>query len=277
MRDLVASGQFARLARLSRKALRLYAELGVLRPAYVNSETGYRYYSLAQLEDASRIAHLRELGMPLDAIREALRVWNSPELADHLSRHRERLQRQAAHVQSALKALDTLLRTPRQRYDVAIKKAHAQAYVGLRAWCHPDQACEFIGSAQRKLFRLLEPLFVRPAGPSMARYHDEGEEAWDIEVCVPVNEKPAATLPSDTIVGELPEGWVAFTVHDGDCGGNYGMEAAYGAVWRWVHEHGYEPVGGPNEVYLFDGSNTEDAGYYRTELACMVRGVSPTS
>ncbi len=157
---------------------------------------------------------------------------------------------------------------------MAIKKAHAQAYVGLRAWCHPDQACEFIGSAQRQLFRLLKPLFVRPAGPSMARYHDEGEEAWDIEVCVPVNEKPAATLPSDTILGELPEGWVAFTVHDGDCGGHGSglwRRLALGARAR------LRAWGGPNEVYLFDGSNTEDAAYYRTELAWMVRGVSPTS
>jgi DNA-binding transcriptional MerR regulator len=273
MRDLVPSGQFARLARLSRKALRLYAELGVLRPVHVNSDTGYRYYSVAQLEDASRIAHLRELGMPLEAIREALRVWNSPELEDHLTRHRERLQLQAAQVQSALKALDALLQTPRQRYDVAIKSVRAQAYLGLRAWCHPDEACEYIGTAQRQLYALLKPLFVRAAGPSLARYHDEAEEAWDIEVCVPVNETPASAVPSGTIVGELPEGRVAFTVHEGDCGGNYGMEAAYGAVWQWVHEHGYEPVGGPNEVYLFDGSNTEDAAYYRTELAWMVRGV----
>lgn len=38
--DLVPSGRFARLGR---KALRLYAELGLLPPAHVNPDNGYRY------------------------------------------------------------------------------------------------------------------------------------------------------------------------------------------------------------------------------------------
>jgi serine/threonine protein phosphatase PrpC/DNA-binding transcriptional MerR regulator len=62
-------GAFARAARLSPKALRLYDELGLLRPARVDPASGYRLYEPSQLERARLVAWLRRLGMPLARIR----------------------------------------------------------------------------------------------------------------------------------------------------------------------------------------------------------------
>jgi serine/threonine protein phosphatase PrpC/DNA-binding transcriptional MerR regulator len=61
-------GAFARAARLSPKALRLYDELGLLRPARVDEASGYRFYSPDQLERARLVAWLRRVGMPLAKI-----------------------------------------------------------------------------------------------------------------------------------------------------------------------------------------------------------------
>ncbi len=66
---LLTIGAFARAARLTPKALRLYDELGLLRPAAVDPESGYRFYDPAQLERARLIASLRRIGMPLASIR----------------------------------------------------------------------------------------------------------------------------------------------------------------------------------------------------------------
>ena len=66
---LLPIGAFARSARLSPKALRLYDELGLLPPAFVDPATGYRFYDPAQLERARLVAWLRRLGMPLARIR----------------------------------------------------------------------------------------------------------------------------------------------------------------------------------------------------------------
>ena len=66
---LLTIGAFARAARLTPKALRLYDELGVLPPAAVDPESGYRLYDPAQLERARLIASLRRIGMPLADIR----------------------------------------------------------------------------------------------------------------------------------------------------------------------------------------------------------------
>ena len=72
MEDLIPIGQFARASRLSQKALRLYDENGLLPPARVHPDSGYRFYRLAQLRDATLIGLLRSAGMPLGEIRRVL-------------------------------------------------------------------------------------------------------------------------------------------------------------------------------------------------------------
>jgi PPM family protein phosphatase len=67
---LLTIGAFARASRLSPKALRLYDELGLLRPARVDEASGYRFYSPDQLDRARLVAWLRRVGMPLAKIAE---------------------------------------------------------------------------------------------------------------------------------------------------------------------------------------------------------------
>jgi protein phosphatase len=67
--ELLTIGEFARASRLSAKALRLYDELGLLRPAVVDPGNGYRRYSPGQLATARVVAWSRRIGMPLAEIR----------------------------------------------------------------------------------------------------------------------------------------------------------------------------------------------------------------
>lgn len=272
MRDLVPSGRFAQLARLSRKALRIYAEMGLLRPAHVNTDTNYRYYTLSQLEDAHRINKLRELGMSLESIQETLRAWGTPEFSMQLEQHREELLRQASAVQTAIEHVEQLLNTPPQSYVVHTKQVPAQRYLGTRTWCGPDDACDFIAKAQQQLLHTAKENLLELAGSSLARYHDdEREECWDVEICLPIVGHTPPHLPQNVYQSELPSGLVAFTVHAGECDGNRGMQDAYQAVWSWLHEHGHETFGGPMEVYVFDESNTENPADFRTEVAWLIR------
>ncbi|NYE38339.1 protein phosphatase [Nocardioides cavernae] len=68
MTDLLTIGDFARESGLTPKALRLYDDLGLLRPAEVDPSTGYRRYAPEQLERARLVATLRLVGMPLARI-----------------------------------------------------------------------------------------------------------------------------------------------------------------------------------------------------------------
>jgi DNA-binding transcriptional MerR regulator len=67
--DLMSIGEFARQSRLSPKALRLYDELGLLPPAHVDADSGYRFYRSAQLDQARLVLALRQIGVPLAEIK----------------------------------------------------------------------------------------------------------------------------------------------------------------------------------------------------------------
>jgi DNA-binding transcriptional MerR regulator len=70
--DQMSIGEFARRSRLSAKALRLYDELGLLPPARVDEDSGYRLYEPGQLGQARLIAALRQLQVPLAEIKAIL-------------------------------------------------------------------------------------------------------------------------------------------------------------------------------------------------------------
>lgn len=65
-------GEFASRSRLSARALRIYDDAGLLRPARVVEDSGYRFYETGQLEQARLIAALRQLHFPLAEIKAIL-------------------------------------------------------------------------------------------------------------------------------------------------------------------------------------------------------------
>jgi DNA-binding transcriptional MerR regulator len=69
---LLSIGVFARRSRLSMKALRLYDRRGLLTPADVDPDTGYRRYRETQLVTARLIVMLRRLNMPLAQVAEVV-------------------------------------------------------------------------------------------------------------------------------------------------------------------------------------------------------------
>jgi DNA-binding transcriptional MerR regulator len=94
--------EVARHARVSSRTLRHYDDLGLVPPAYVGSN-GYRYYEQEQLLRLQEVLLLRELGLPLDAIRRVLdgtddRVAVLHEHHEALLRERDRLDRLATTV-----------------------------------------------------------------------------------------------------------------------------------------------------------------------------------
>jgi DNA-binding transcriptional MerR regulator len=82
----ISIGEFARRSRLSLKALRLYDERGVLVPARVDQASGYRYYDTAQLDDARLVVMLRQLQLPLKAVKELL-AGDPADAATRIAEH----------------------------------------------------------------------------------------------------------------------------------------------------------------------------------------------
>ena|SRR5436305_8482863 len=111
-------GRFARRTGLSIGALRHYAEIGLLRPAQVDPDTGYRYYTEEQLEPARLIAALRDLDVPLALVREVLDL-SPARMRAKLARHRAgieatiwRLQRTAHRLRYLIENEEIVMPKP---------------------------------------------------------------------------------------------------------------------------------------------------------------------
>lgn len=65
MKGYLSIGKVAKLKNVSIKSLRYYDEIGILKPAYINTQTNYRYYKEEQLMLIDAITLCIELGIPL--------------------------------------------------------------------------------------------------------------------------------------------------------------------------------------------------------------------
>jgi DNA-binding transcriptional MerR regulator len=86
MSQHISIGRFSLLSGLSVRALRLYDELEILKPAVVTPHNQYRYYHHNQLETAQKIKGYRNLELPLEQIKI---ICHNPQVAqsilqDHL-------------------------------------------------------------------------------------------------------------------------------------------------------------------------------------------------
>ena len=249
MDDLLPIGRFARATRLSVKALRHYDELGLLRPAFVDPSSGYRYYRPAQANQAEAIRILRSVEMPLEEIAALLAESGEP-VAKRLQLHRERLEARLDEHRRMLAFLQRLLdKEDVMPYEVTVKELPAQPVAATRATTTLREISTVISDGVHAILDELGRQGIEPAGPLQVVYHadqvlDE-ETSAPIEICFPVAAGFEAT--GEVYGAELAGGPAAVTVHRGPYAE---ITPAYHTVSGWIHDHGHELAGGPREVYL---------------------------
>lgn len=122
-------GHFAQLSGLSVKALRHYDETGLLLPAHVDPESGYRWYRPGQAGAGATISVLRSMGMPLEVVR---RIVSEPDRTDeHLGQWRAELAAERARQDAAIAAGLILLAAYGRETAVIRRQAAEQRYLGM--------------------------------------------------------------------------------------------------------------------------------------------------
>ena len=249
--NLVPIGRFSTMTRLSVKALRLYDENGLLRPAHVDPSSGYRYYELGQANRAEAVRILRSVDMPLDDIRAILDIEDPELIHKHLAVHRERLAERLAEHERMLAYLESLMQRKEgiMPYEVEVIEAEPQFVAATRVHTNLARIGSDIQTGFGSLMRGMAQEGVSPAGSPLIVYHDVIDEDTDgdIELCVPI--APGFAGDADVYGRELEGGTMAITIHRGPYP-EIGL--AYHTLTGWVAEHGHEMAAPPREVYLND-------------------------
>jgi DNA-binding transcriptional MerR regulator len=106
--DLLTVGQLARLAGLTTKALRHYDRIGLFRPALVEEESGYRWYTTEQVPVARLIGRLRSIDLPLQTIGECLAA-DENAIKQVLVAHQRRMESRQSRIRGQLHELGHLI------------------------------------------------------------------------------------------------------------------------------------------------------------------------
>jgi DNA-binding transcriptional MerR regulator/effector-binding domain-containing protein len=265
MDALVSIGDFAKMTYLSIKALRHYHDTGLLVPADVDPETGYRRYRADQVPAAQVIRRLRDLGMPLDDVKAVL---DAPDLAARnagISAHLRRMEQQLQQAQATVASLRRLLEEPPPAIAVEYQATAPERVLALRSQAAMDDSGQWWSEAFDELHAVLAAAVgLRRSGPDGALYPAEFFQAGSGEVTafIPVAGQPhRAGRPLPVL--DLPGAELAVAVHHGSFAD---LDTTYGALGSFVAGRAIGIDGPIRENYLVTPYDTADEGRHQTEV-----------
>lgn len=251
-------GEFSKMMQVTVKTLRYYEQKGLLLPYEVDEWTGYRYYSIYQMQRLNIIRGLQQQGFTLEEIKELLEDGEQMPSIDQLTQKIEETEHQ---LQLLIKRRSQLLKWLDSHKQIkTMEKVNIQSLP------------EIIVASHREIipnYEALGALCVNKIGPEMQRLgckcpppgycftieHNKEYRSTDldIEYCEQVEE-----MGKDSNIIQfkhLP------TVEKALCikhiGGYERFHESFAEAFRYMEEKGYKPIGHTRICYI-DGVWNKD-------------------
>ena len=244
-------GDFSRLSRVSVRALRLYDQMGLLKPIRVDPLSGYRYYSAEQLSRLNQIVAFKDLGFSLEQIIELLNDNIPPDQIRGMLRLKQaEVQQLIEGEQARLRRIEARLQQIEQSdsaspYNVVLKQTEAQNVAAIRDVL---PVCSNIKQLHAELEDALQQKDMAIIGFPQTVWHDAEYQinTVDAEAIAPVSQRfcgcgrvKSYTLPA---VQQM-----ACTIHQGSYDT---VVQAFNALLHWIEANNYQIAGANREIYL---------------------------
>jgi DNA-binding transcriptional MerR regulator len=264
MSTTVSIGDFSLMTHLSIKTLRYYHQVGLLEPAEVDPDTGYRHYGVEQLPTAQIIQRFRDLDMPIDEVKAVLAAPDLDTRNALIATHLNRLEGELAQTRQAVQSLRNLLEPAHAPISVEHRTIPATPAIGIQDVVDLRDLLVWYHGALGELYATIAGQGVQPSGPSGGLFASElfHYDHGDVTIFVPISGQLQTVGRVSPLV--VPAAEVAVTVHDGSLAN---LCDTYVALGVYVATHALGVVGPVREYYLVDARATSDATEWRTELA----------
>lgn len=245
-------GEFATLGYVTVQTLRHYDRVGLLEPASVDPENGYRYYDVDQVATLHRILALKDLGLTLEQIGGLLREGVSEEqIRGMLRLKRTELEARLQEDRDRLLRVDARLRLtdaadPR-RYDVGLKDLPS-----YRAAVAEGRLASFRGVDVlfERVDQFVAESGLAPSASCFGLFPDPRQRLAphgpvDVLIGTPVGARAEGNAHVD--VRDIPGTRAACAIHLGPYDQ---IAAAYTGLFDWIEANGLEASGPSREIYL---------------------------
>ncbi|MGM9694637.1 MAG: MerR family transcriptional regulator [Alloprevotella sp.] len=178
-------GEFSQLMQVTVKTLRHYEQKGLLLPEEVDEWTGYRYYSVGQMQRLNSIRNLQKLGFSLEEIRD---LFDDVSQVPPVQKLTEKIRETELQLKRLKERRDLLLHWVNSRQHIkTMEKFSIQSLPEIIVASHreviPNYAalgplcCEIIGPEMQRL-----GCKCPPPGYCFTVEHHEGYRPTDIDI-----------------------------------------------------------------------------------------------
>ncbi|QZY53879.1 MerR family transcriptional regulator [Crassaminicella profunda] len=268
-------GQFSKIGQVSKKMLRHYDAIALLKPEYTKPENGYRYYSKNQIKDIMMINKLKRYRFSLEEISEVLKKDDTNYLKNIMREKVLNLSEEIKNNQMLLKDMEEAfvhiekgedMMITNRKFDIVVDELKSITVLSIRRTISMTQ----IGSVIGEIFEKMYKNQISPDGEIMTIYYDEDfdPEYADIEVCIPISKSVQIEgLNTRTI----KQGLYAHTVF---VGAYSEIGEGYAALMDWIKENNYEVIGAPFDRYIKGPDTRCNPKDYITEIYFPVKKMS---
>src|SRR5450755_4775850 len=274
MQNCLAIGDFARATHMSAKKLRYYHRVGLLEPADVDPDTGYRRYTTGQIPAAQIIRRFRDLDMPVDEVRQVLAAPDLETRNELIAAHLNRLEEGLNRTQDAVSSLRDLLARPAPPglADIGRLRVDATPAAAISEAVDIEEAGPWYQGALGELYATIEAQNLSPDGPSGGIYatelfsHGLGQATVFVPCAGPL--RPMGRVTSLVV----PPGEFATIAHPGP---DTGIDRAYGSLATYVTQHALAVDGPIREYYLTGRHDTPETMLWRTQICWPIFHTGP--
>ena len=256
-------GDFSRMTYLSVKSLRRYHDMGLLEPADIDRDTGYRYYVASQVPLGQVIRRFRDLAMPLEQLKAVLHAPDASARNKLIIAHLEQMESALQETQQTVVSLRALLEQPQAPIAVEYRTVGTATAIAISELVQIGHIATWWSEAFDELHLVLASSSAVRAGPDGALYANEffEEELGEVVAFTPVVDMP---IPSGRAkVVEIPAAELAITVHNGAISD---IDRTYGALGTFVAEREIGVQGPIREYYVTSRARPGAEPIHHTEV-----------
>ena len=259
-------GDFSSMSKVTIKTLRYYEKEGLLKPAFIDQATGYRYYESSQLIDISKIISLRQIGL---SIKDIKNVLDGQDMSNVLNKRKIEIEKNIIDYNTQLSKINYLLEENNMNNEIFIKEIPSYIVYYRDGFIEDlSKVTEFVLQTGAECANANPGLKCITPDYCYVSYLDGEYKEQDIKIRYA---QAVETFGNETDEVKFMKSNPITAICIYHKGSYENFRASYEIVLKYIEENDYEIIDNPRECYIDGCWNKENEEDYLTEIQFPVK------
>ena len=259
-------GDFSSMSKTTIKTLRYYEKEELLKPVYIDQNTGYRYYETSQLVEISKIISLRQMGLSIKDIKSIL---DGDNLEKILTKRKKQLEENLIELNTKLSKINYLLEENNMKNEIFIKEIPSYiVYYCDGVLSDFSKITEFVLQAGNECSKINPTLKCVTPDYCYISYLDGEYKENNIKIRY-AQAVEKFGIANDRVKFMKTDAITAICIYHK---GTYEkLRDSYNIILKYIEDNGYEIIDNVRECYIDGCWNKDNVADYLTEIQFPVK------